>query len=245
MTLRDQQKNPILEVILGTVRLPFTLAGAAAGGLISVGRRYKLAFALDKSGRQSPERAKVDTSGWTLELLKRVEWRRFEELCAAYFEALGFRTQASRNGERLAIGLYAAGSQSASTLVHCQAWNADTIGIRLLKGLRGAMTSGKLGEGVFVTSGKFTHEARDYAAKENIHVLDGAELLAKIADLAPEKSLGLLKLATKGEFMTPTCPSCEIKMTSRTSTRVGRKFWGCPNYPRCKQTFFGMINGPA
>jgi restriction system protein len=243
MALRDQQKNPILEVILGTVKLPFILAGAAAGGLISVGRRYGKAF--EKADHQSPERAKADTSKWTLELLKRVEWRRFEELCAAYFEALGFRTQASRNGERLDIRLYAAGSQSASILVHCQAWNADTAGIRLLRGLRGAMASGKLAEGVFVSSGRFTHEARDYAAKENIHVLDGAELLAKIADLAPEKALGLLKLATKGEFMTPTCPSCEIKMASRSSTRVGRKFWGCPNYPRCKQTFFGMINGPA
>ena len=48
----------------------------------------------------------------------------------------------------------------------------------------------------------------------------------------------LLKLATQGDFLTPTCPSCGIKMVPRKSTQVGREFWGCTNYPRCKQTFF-------
>src|SRR4051794_29815933 len=32
--------------------------------------------------------AAIDTSRWSVELLKRVEWRRFEVLLAAYFEAL-------------------------------------------------------------------------------------------------------------------------------------------------------------
>ena len=34
----------------------------------------------------------------------------------------------------------------------------------------------------------------------------------------------------------PACPECNAKMVKRTATRgarVGKKFWGCPNYPNC------------
>src|SRR5438067_1580863 len=71
------------------------------------------------------------------------------------------------------------------------------------------------------------------------------DLLAKLAALAPEKALGLLKFATQGDFLTPTCPRCSIKMISRSSTHEGRRFWGCPNYPRCKQTLYSTANAPA
>ena len=65
-----------------------------------------------------------------------------------------------------------------------------------------------------------------------------------IPGMPAEASAGLLKLATQGDFLTPTCPSCSVKMTSRKSTAEGRKFWGCRNYPLCKETFSG-IHPPA
>ncbi len=36
---------------------------------------------------------------------------------------------------------------------------------------------------------------------------------------------------------TPTCPKCGVPMVHRQASRganVGEKFWGCPNYPRCR-----------
>ena len=187
------------------------------------------------------DRARFSTVKWTPELLKRLEWRRFEEMCAAYFEALGFATRItpSRVGGGVDIALCAEGSTSASILVQCKPWDAYRVGIKALRELRAAMTAAGIGEGVLATSGRFTQEAVDFAAKEHIDLIDGTSLLAKLGDLLPEKSLALLKFATQGDFLTPTCPNCSIKMVSRTSTDGGRKYWGCPNYPRCKQTFFG------
>ncbi len=191
--------------------------------------------------RQSAELAKFDTRKWTAALLKHLEWRRFEETSAAYFEALGFTTRITRlaAGGGVDIGLCAAGSDTVSILARCKAWDAYRVGIKPLRELRAAMTAGSIAEGVMVTSGRFTPEAVTFAAKENIQLLDGAGLLAKIADLPPETGLALLKFATQGDFLTPTCPACSIKMASRKSTQGGRTFWGCLNYPRCKQTFFG------
>src|SRR5258706_542787 len=96
-----------------------------------------------------------------------------------------------------------------------------------------------------LNTGKFTPEAVGFAAKENIQLIDGASLLEKLAGLLPEKALSLLKFATKGDFLTPTCPRCSIKMTARKSTGEGRMFLGCTNYPRCKLTFSSSIIAPA
>ena len=188
-------------------------------------------------------RPRVDTAQWTPELLKQIEWRRFEELCAAYFQALGFRTDVvpAGAGGGVDINLYEQGAERASTLVQCQPWNAYRVGIKPVRGLLGAMASGNVGEGVMVTSGKFTQEARDFARKEKIKLVDGAELLVKFADLEPEKAVGLLRFATQGDFQTPTCPTCAVKMIPRKSTTHGRKFWGCRNYPSCKQTFSNSL----
>lgn len=233
--MRPGERNPALEIVriaLGLVWLPFAWAAAAPAAAV---RRYRASIA--RPG-QAAERARLDTKKWTAELLKRLEWRRFEELCAAYYEALGFRTQLtySRADGGVDIGLCAQGSDSVATLVHCKAWNAYRVGVNPLEALRRAMTASRVRKGVLVTSGRFTREAVNFAAQENIQLVDGAGLLAKLAELAPEKSLALLQFTTQGDFLTPTCPHCSVKMISRKSTQAGRKFWGCVNYPRCKHT---------
>jgi restriction system protein len=182
---------------------------------------------------------KLSPEQWTPELLKRLEWRRFEELCAAYFEALGFRVELAANGaEGGTISLYSKGAQTISILVQCRPWDAHRVGIKSVRELRGAMMSANIAEGVLVTSGKFTQEARDFAAKEKISLIDGAALVDKITTLPAETALELLRFATEGDYQTPTCPTCSIKMIKRKSTSHGRAYWGCRNYPACKHTFF-------
>ena len=196
---------------------------------------------------QAAQLERLDSGRWTRELLMHLEWRRIEELCCAYFEELGFRTGLThdRADGAVDISLYAAGADTACMLVHCKAWDAYPIGIKPLRELRAAMTSANVAEGVMVAAGRFTPEAVNFAAKENIQLIDGASLLQKLAALLPEKALALLRFATKGDFLTPTCPRCSIKMTARKSTREGRVFWGCTNYPRCKHTFSSATISPA
>jgi Restriction endonuclease/Topoisomerase DNA binding C4 zinc finger len=244
--MERQQRNLALEFVRGgfaALLLPLSwIAGLprAAGVLL---RRARSA-----EGRNaSAARARFDTESWSLELLKHLDWRRFEELCAAYFEALGFTAEIShsRANGAVDIGLRAAGAGEAAIIVHCQPWNAYRVGAKPVRELRAAMTSAGAVEGVLVTSSRYTQEAVALAAKENVQLIDGADLLAKLGALPPEKSRGLLEFATQGDFLTPTCPRCSIKMTSRRSTHEGRKFWGCTNYPRCKQTLYRTADAPA
>jgi restriction system protein len=193
---------------------------------------------LKRSGR-SAAASKPDTRVWTAQILKQLEWRRFEELCAAYLELAGYSTRIVQSATHTGVDLHLCkpGEDSASILAHCRAWNAYRVGVESVRKLREAMTSARLGEGLLLTSGRFTQEAVAHAGKQNIRLVDGAALLAKFAALSPEQALELLVFATQGDYMTPTCPVCSVKMVARKSTGQGRKYWGCRNYPRCKHTF--------
>ena len=190
---------------------------------------------------------KLDTTQWSAELLRRLEWRRLEEVCVAYFEALGYATRVAPAGADGAvdISLVAEGEEKPSVLLQCKAWDAYGIGIKRLLALSAAMSAAGVAEGMLVTPGRFTPEAKTFAAKNNIRLIDGAALLAKFAELATDKGVELLRFATDGDFVTPTCPACAQKMMARQSTAGGRKFWGCRNYPRCKQTIYPTSYAPA
>src|SRR5438876_5406074 len=196
----------------GAVALIAAGAAGLAGGL---GR-----------GRKEPAEDPSGTGRWSLELLRRLEWRRFEELCAAYYEV-------------------AEGADKPPSVVQCKPSSVYTVGIKSVRELRAAMAAAGVPQGVLVACGTFTSEAKEFSRGENIQLIDGGELLRKIGALAPEQGQALLRLATAGDFSTPTCPACGIKMTARTGSTEGRKLWGCLNYPRCKRTFFGASNAPA
>ena len=202
---------------------------AAAAAILAAALLRRRKGPADASRVAAPRSAQDDPSGtgrWSLELLRRLEWRRFEELCAAYYEV-------------------AEGADKPPSVVQCKPSSVYTVGIKPVRELRAAMAAAGVPQGVLVACGTFTSEAKEFSRGENIELIDGAELLRKIGALAPEQGQALLKLATAGDFSTPTCPACGIKMTARTSSTEGRKFWGCLNYPRCKRTFFGASNAPA
>jgi restriction system protein len=218
-------------------RFPFIagVARAFAGRIASFHRRSASAIA----------RARADNLKWTPELLRQLEWRRFEELCVAYYQALGFTTKIDGVGADggVDILLRMPPAELPATLARCKAWDAYRVGTKAVKELRTSANAARTPDAVLLTAGRFTHEALDLAGKEKIEMIDGAGLLKKIAALPPEKSAALLKFATTGDFLTPTCPRCSIKMASRRSTKGGRPFWGCTNYPRCKQTIFASAPG--
>jgi len=210
------------------IALPSDLNGKvyASGAAALVAAAAAILAAALVRRRKEPAEDPSGTGRWSLELLRRLEWRRFEELCAAYYEV-------------------AEGADKPPSVVQCKPSSVYTVGIKPVRELRAAMAAAGVPQGVLVACGTFTSEAKEFSRGENIELIDGTELLRKIGALAPEQEQALLKLATAGDFSTPTCPACGIKMTARTSSTEGRKFWGCLNYPRCKRTFFGASNAPA
>src|ERR687887_2077631 len=158
--MERQERNLALEIVRGgftALFQPLSWIGGLPRAATVLLRRARS----PEERSASAARARFNTASWSLELLKHLEWRRFEELCAAYFEALGFTAQIShsRANGAVDIGLCAAGADKAAIIVHCLPWNAYRVGINPVRELRAAMTAAGAVEGVLATSSRFTREA--------------------------------------------------------------------------------------
>lgn len=180
----------------------------------------------------------IKPTEWSLELLRRIEWKRFEELTAAFYREIGFRSETIRCGADGGVDakLFQGNAQESTAIVQCKAWNARPVGVKPVRELLGVMTHQKIGKGIFITTADYTNEAVQFAKANPIDLVNGPKFLGMIRKLSEDARRRLLAVATEGEFTTPTCPSCGIKMVRRNSERAD--FWGCSNYPRCKQRFF-------
>src|SRR3954464_6923869 len=112
--MERQERNMAREFVRGGFAALFMPLSWIAGLPRAVGVLLHRARSPEERSA-SAARARFDTARWSLDLLKHLEWRRFEELCAAYFEALGFKAEISqtRVGGAVDIGLCAAGADKA------------------------------------------------------------------------------------------------------------------------------------
>jgi restriction system protein len=100
------------------------------------------------------------------------------------------------------------------------------------------MAAERISTGIFITSGDFTSEAEEFA-KGKINLVWGEKFIYLIKKLSEDDQKWLLDVALDGDYRTPTCPQCDIKMALRESKKgrnAGGQFWGCVRYPQCRQT---------
>lgn len=181
------------------------------------------------------ESKKYEATAWSIELLRMLEWHRFESLAAEYFRILGKRVETIHHGADGGIDarIFARDSDVLEYAVQCKAWTG-IVGVKPVRELFGVMAHESAGKGIFLTTSTFSDEARQFASEhsDKLFLIDGPRFIAMIEMLSDEKKAKLLAFATEGDYTTPTCASCGIKMVWRTSGN----FWGCRNYPRCRST---------
>ena len=182
------------------------------------------------------------TAQFSSALLRELEWKRFEQLVEGFFEKSGWETRPNRIGADggVDVHLIRQGQPGIAGVVQCKAWNAYTVGVKPIRELFGVMAADRVPEGFFVTTGDYTSEARSFAFGKPMTLIDGSDLLNRLESLTPEAQTDLYARVTSGDYTIPTCPQCGIKMVRREAGKgrgIGNEFWGCPKYPRCRQTF--------
>lgn len=182
--------------------------------------------------------AKPRITDWSLELLQSLEWKRYEMLCAEYFRILGKRVETIAKGADGGVDarIYDKDSDILEYALQCKSWNS-MVGVKEIRELFGVMAHESAGKGIFMTTSWFSNDAKQFAAehKDRLFLLDGELFLSMLSNLPEEKRNVLLDFAIEGDYTTPTCASCGIKMIQR-SGKAG-EFWGCRNYPKCRSTF--------
>lgn len=177
--------------------------------------------------------------GWSIELLNAIDWKRFEEVCAEFFRICGFESETQSHGPDggIDIRLYAKSDRShVENVVQCKQRTRGAIGPKPLRELLGVMAANGIARGTFATSSRFNDEARRFAKENRIYLIDGKLLVEKILARPAEEQQRILDVATEGDFLTPSCPSCGIKLVKRENRKDKCQFWGCPSYPSCRYT---------
>lgn len=224
------------------ISLAFALAGiVAAWRQFSGSRNVPTSSAGWRSLNTAPKHREVQVApvsdtptAFTISLLRELDWKRFEEVSAELFRALGFRAETLTHGPDggIDVKLYKPDGTVPVAIVQCKAWSTRLVGIKPLREMLGVMAHEKIAEGIFLATGNFTSEAIDFAKANHIDTVDGEQYLKMIGKLSDEAQQRLLHLATDGDYRTPSCPSCGIKLIRRASERGD--FWGCTNFPKCR-----------
>jgi ssDNA-binding Zn-finger/Zn-ribbon topoisomerase 1 len=185
-------------------------------------------------------------SDLTLELIQKIEWRHFEFLCFEYFKAKNYKVRETEKGKDGGIDLYLYKTdaieadlkyQKPVACVQCKSWQTRKVGVNVVRELYGVMAAENIAEGIVASAGEFSEDAIAFAKDKKIQLLDGVKLLALIKQLPEQHQMVILTRVVKGDYTTPSCPTCDVKLIKRVSKKAGGSaFWGCVNYPKCKYT---------
>ncbi len=189
---------------------------------------------------------------WSAGVFTAIEWRRFEAVCKTLFGQAGFVTRLQSHGPDGGADIWLhsahvkqpdidwvtshADEQGPVSVVHCKHWQSVPVTDQQLRSFHEVMRAHSVQRGTYVTTASFSPEALRFAAENNINAMNGAKLLELIATRTPEQQQALLDIAFEGDYARPTCAHCDIKMVRRASVKTRVPFWGCSNFPECKNT---------
>jgi len=196
---------------------------------------------MEANNQPAIEQAKTDKAqAWSLDLIKSLDWKVFEALCAAYFKAKGHNAEVSKIGADGGIDILLYERINTDKLlgvVQCKAWATKPVGVREVRELYGVMADIGCLLGVLITTSRFTEDARSFASGKHISLMTVEKLLALILGLPENLKTELLYQTTQGDYTVPSCPNCDIKLVSRVASKgksLGQHFWGCSNFPKCR-----------
>lgn len=184
-------------------------------------------------------RSLVDTQK-TLETLRATSWKDFEILVAEAYCRQGFAVDYSLGtGPDGGVDLVLR-KDGRTSLVQCKQWKVFAVGAPVIRELFGILAANGADEAIIVTTGRFTGEARAFAAGKPIRLLDGPQLLELVKSVQSSSVVEAQIIPMPAETVSaPECPKCGSAMVLRTArhgARAGDKFWGCSTYPRCRGT---------
>jgi restriction system protein len=221
----------------GQLLVPIALlAGAAVSGVRQFkGGRLLAAVASDDRVLGSPAPGQ-EVSAMT--------WREFEILVHEVYRRRGYRVAETPAGADGGIDLVL-GRDGERYFVQCKHWQAKTVGVKVVRELKGVVAQAAASGGGVVTSGRFTSDAVAFASKADIDLVDGRDLASLASELHFERP-------SRGERSSvsddpgaatveeePACPSCGSAMVLRQAKRgrnAGGRFWGCSRFPTCRGT---------
>lgn len=170
---------------------------------------------------------------WTTGLIQEMEWKRFERLCLWYFLVKDVKAALIQKGANGYIQLCLDHTAQVNAIAKHKTCLKD-IGVKEIKSLLALMENENVSKGFYIAAGSFSAEAKAFAKEHQVTLISGGMLLTMLKRLREGLQVKLLHMATEGDYKTPTCPACDIKMASLHGPHQDKYYWACVNKPVCK-----------
>lgn len=178
---------------------------------------------------------------WDEAFLKTLEWKQYENVCMEFLRIKNNNAAVTTIGADGGIDIKIKDKNGITiAIAQCKAWSRP-IGVSLIRELYGVMASENVKHGVFLTTSIFSQDAIEFSKNKALLLINGREFVNLINKLNTDDKRKIDKIATEGDYTTPTCVQCDEKMVKRIAKKgnnAGNEFWGCINYPRCKNKMF-------
>jgi restriction system protein len=218
---------------------PFARLARAAAPLVAFLLLVPLPGALWRAWRERRLVRKLRS----IDALRAMNWREFEILMRRVFERQGFRAErVGGDGADGGVDIILRKGHLV-VLVQCKQWKTRQVAVGVVRELLGVIALEGADAGVVVTCGVFTRDAREFAQRANITLLDGMAVLGlaegvQLATLGRVRRPHTARQAAQAEDSC-ACPSCGGQMVRRQAKagpQRGSHFLGCANFPDCKGT---------
>lgn len=164
-----------------------------------------------------------------------LDWFQLERLVAALFRAKGNHVE-TRGGANADGGIdLVVDSASSKAAVQCKHWTKWKCGPNVVRELIGAMKHESINKG-FLVCRTATSAAYDLAVQERITIVDRNGLVDRIDSAIDSDNEEVRRLLFAPKKLCPKCGSSMVRRTATKGSKVGSEFWGCSNYPGCRQT---------
>lgn len=166
----------------------------------------------------------------SIETIRQLHWRNFEELVAEAYRRQGYRVTEGGYGADGGIDLELR-KDSEVTLVQCKQWKTQKVGVNVVREMFGVLTASDADTVIIICSGRFTQQAEDFASDKSIQLMAGNELLSLIKDLQTSP-----KIESNKETLCPRCGSELVERKAKRGNNAGNTFLGCSSFPKCRYT---------
>lgn len=186
--------------------------------------------------KPTPSVSTPQTTRQLIDQLRSIDWFQFEQLVGLVYRKQGY-VVSRRGGANPDGGIdLVIEKDGVRTAIQCKHWKTWNVGVKAVREFLGALADAEISYGLFITLGGYTGEAKHLAEKHSIEIINETGL-ARMLEATDARfdpaALEILRDCRK------LCPKCEREMVLRTAGKgpgVGKQFWGCSAYPKCRFT---------
>jgi restriction system protein len=180
----------------------------------------------------------------SLDTIKKLSWKEFEELVAEVYRRKGFKVIENNQGGADGGVDVRLEKEGRKYLVQCKQWKNQKIGVAVIREMYGIMTAEKAEGVIVICSGKYTQDAEKFAQDKPIELIEGSKLFELIAMLKANEGDVKKEVPqdTSENILEPQkskCPKCGSELLLRVAKKgpkEGNEFYGCSSFPKCRHT---------